>query len=103
MLEEITLVFSTQVPKSDLPTAMLVAVMGKQDWKRMTWPNLRLALNDLLENRLHGKRVNVYGLDDSKEETSIEFFERMHREGKFIRILLYKDRYFVFQPGVKGE
>lgn len=87
-------------------TVILVAVFGKQNWNKEVMPALQAAMSELLKTKVSRRSIVVAGLagshsdPDKDYEAQVEFFNRMHTEKKFIRILLSgNQKYKIFRPG----
>ena len=91
-MTEIVRAYIVTVSNSDLPDVMLVGVVGE---RKETQLALRRALTELMNGkRLFYNRINIYSIDESKEESPVKFFNRMHKENKFMRIVIYEDDSF---------
>jgi hypothetical protein len=87
-------------------TVILVAVFGKQNWNKEIMPALKEAMSELMKTKVSRRSIVVAGLaaassdPDKEHEENVEFFNRMHKEKKFIRILLSGNlRYKIFRNG----
>jgi hypothetical protein len=106
--QDITLLFDAWVSGKPIVegTTIIVAVFGKQNWYKVVLPTLQAAMSELMKMKVSRRSIVVAGLahayndPDKSHLENINFFNRIHKEKKFIRILLLGDHsYKLFRPG----
>jgi len=106
--QKISLIFNAWVSGKTIVegTIIIVAMFGKQNWNKEVMPALQAAMSELMKTKVSRRSIVVSGLTpsyndpDKNHDEQVEFFKRVHKEKKFIRILLSGNlHYKIFRPG----
>jgi hypothetical protein len=96
---DITHIFYFGTDYDALPGPVLVGVIGKQQIHRDINPNLKRAIKSIVKENVKWRKVYVHNFDlCNTEEECYEKFRELHRDKKFTRLFLFKNKKFKFYP-----
>lgn len=83
-----------------LPPVVLVAIEGRQRWRRDILPALKRAAGELAGHRVSWADLYVTGIEGGDaDDYPIEFFKKSHATDRYVRVFVHPDQsYTIFRP-----
>ena len=83
-----------------LPPVVLVAVEGKQQWRRDVLPAMKRAAAEIAGHNVPWDELGVTGIEGGDSDNyPIEFFTKSMAAGRYTRVIIHPDKtYTIFHP-----
>lgn len=85
-----------------LPPVVLVAVEGRQQWRRDVLPTMKRAAGEIAGHAIPWNDLYITGIDGGDAvDYPIEFFSKSHAAGRYTRVVIHPDHtYTIFGPTI---